>query len=384
MNGAITELIDFTPSMFQQVDTPLISLYLQTHRHAPDNQQDRMRFKNLISEVESLLSESHNRREYADMIVRLEFFLEDLDRNIWQHAKDGLAIFVDQGSLYYYRLDYPVQDIAVVDNEFYVKPLIRNFQYGAHYYLLALSADSFELLCGDFHGIDPVCLPEGIESRFEDIFDDFDNNSSVNAGSYGGLDASYHGHRSKSEMVEKDIEKFFRYVDKTIAESFLADHPYPVILVSLPQHQATFRSIASMPTLLESGIEKPFEAFTESELFKETISLIQEVQKSHIKKLVESYGLAEAKEKGSSEPSTIAHALAQRKVATLFIEQDRLMPGKIDRVTGLISYSSNDEVGIHDLAENFVRMTYLQGGAVFILEKEMMPSDTGVAALFRY
>lgn len=384
MNKTITELTDFSPTLFQNAETPLVSIYMQTHRFSPENQQDRMRFKNLISEAESLLDKKYNRREYVSIIENLEVFMDDLDRSIWRFAKEGLAVFADSSSVYFYRLDYPVQDISFVAETYHIKPLIRNFQYGSHYYLLALSADSFELFSGDFQSVERVTLPETVKSRFEDLFDDFDGDSSSNVGSYGGPDANFYGYRSKNELQEKEIEKFFRYVDKAVKEHYIDVHPYPLALVSLPQHQSTYRAISSISCLLERGIEKPADVLSESELFTEAAAIIKEMQKSHIRKLVDGYSFSEAKETGSSDPSTIGNALAAKKISALFVEQDRIILGQLDALTGLVSFTSNDESSIRDLADEFSRMTYLQGGDVYILEQDMMPSNTGVAALFRY
>ena len=39
-----------------------ISLYQPTHRHGPDNQQDLIRFKNLIKKIEKSLAEKHDKQ----------------------------------------------------------------------------------------------------------------------------------------------------------------------------------------------------------------------------------------------------------------------------------------------------------------------------------
>ena len=40
---------------------PCLSLYQPTHRSHPDNQQDRIRFKNLIKKIESSLQQRYDK-----------------------------------------------------------------------------------------------------------------------------------------------------------------------------------------------------------------------------------------------------------------------------------------------------------------------------------
>ena len=45
---------------------------------------------------------------------------------------------------------------------FYVKPLLKNFQFGSHYFLLGLSADRFAFVHGDFGSLERVELPRDV------------------------------------------------------------------------------------------------------------------------------------------------------------------------------------------------------------------------------
>jgi hypothetical protein len=47
---------------------PCISLYQPTHRHHPDNQQDPIRFKNLVTEVETSLRQKYRNREIRPLV----------------------------------------------------------------------------------------------------------------------------------------------------------------------------------------------------------------------------------------------------------------------------------------------------------------------------
>src|SRR5690625_1731548 len=68
-----------------------ISLYQPTHRHIPENQQDLIRFKNLMQKVEQSLSEKYDKREIEQRMKPFYELGEDVD--FWRHAREGLAIF---------------------------------------------------------------------------------------------------------------------------------------------------------------------------------------------------------------------------------------------------------------------------------------------------
>lgn len=384
MKTDITVLTEFDPALFSHHEAPLVSLYMTTHRHAPDNQQDPIRYKNLATEVKNLLELNYDRMEYGGILDALRSLEEHRDSPVWRNAKDGLAVLADNEGAALYQLDYPVDEFVSVTGSYHIKPLIRNFQYGSHYHLLDLTSDGFTLYHGDFHSLEPVELPEGVKSDFRDAFDDYNKAlSGVNSIS-GSPDPYRFGYGEKSEIVDKETVEHFRYVNKTLEESFPEIDRCPFIVVSLPQHQAAFRSVATIPTLLEQGIDKPFESMSEDEVRAAAVAIIESIQEARIQDRIDRFGHGLAHGQASADPREIAHALAERKVETLFVEQDRLIPGTFDAETGSLSYGADMLDASDDLTDDFAQATYLQGGDVFVLAGDRMPSETGVAALYRY
>lgn len=48
-------IIDHVTRLLTGQDSPCISLYQPTHRHHPENQQDPIRYRNLLAEMENSL-----------------------------------------------------------------------------------------------------------------------------------------------------------------------------------------------------------------------------------------------------------------------------------------------------------------------------------------
>lgn len=384
MYDSIRVLNDFNRALFSEEKAPMVSIYLPTHRVLPDKQQDLIRYKNLISEAEEGLAQEYKHAEYAILVETLKSLLDDANRDVWKYAKSGMAVLCSGDSLYVYHLDYPVDDIVVVSDSFHVLPLISNFQYGSHYYMLALSANRFDLYHADFHSLEEAPLPAGTKREFSEIYDDFDNQSSVKAGSFGGPEPTYYGSKSKSEVEQIEVEKFFHYVNRIMEDLFTSDSSCPVILVSLPQHQGDFRKIAQFSNLLDEGIDKPFESMSEADVLSQCEAIITEMQNVQIEKRLNDCRAGISKGTASFNLVEIANALAERRVAALFVEEGRLVPGIFNPTTGDLKQFEERNADADDLTDEFARATYLQKGEVYVLPKEVMPAETGVAALFRY
>lgn len=62
--------------VFDQLNTvqanPAISIFVPTHRTFPDNQQDAIALKNALKELETRLSEAHDKREVQTRLEQIQ------------------------------------------------------------------------------------------------------------------------------------------------------------------------------------------------------------------------------------------------------------------------------------------------------------------------
>lgn len=81
----------------------------------------------------------------------------------------------------------------------------------------------------------------------------------------------------------------------------------------------------------------------------------------------------------------VAKAAAFANVDTLLVEENKIIAGQIENSsTGIISNGDIDHPATGDLLDDLSELVINQGGKVLILPLENMPTDTGVAAIFRY
>ena len=147
-----------------------ISLYMPTHRAGRDQQQGPIRLKNLMNEAEKKLMEFGVRRpEVEEMMRPAEEVL--LDRDFWQHQGDGLAAFLaDDGFSKFHRLSGQFDELAVVSNSFYVKPLLPLLNENKDFYVLALSVNKIKLFHGSrdsFQEVELKDMPTSMEEALQ-------------------------------------------------------------------------------------------------------------------------------------------------------------------------------------------------------------------------
>lgn len=389
MNNDITLLADFDSALFEQVEPPLVSLYLPTHGRTQDTDQDRIQFKNLLDEAKEKLAQQREHREHTGVDARLDYVATHLDELFGPAAEGALAILVSNDRTYIYQLGYPVEPLALVGERFYVKPLLKHFRWGSRYFLLGLSADRFAFIHGDFGSLERVELPQGVLDEFSEEF------PLVYDGHEGALDYEslenhlppYHGYKSRNDVKKEEAEKFFRYVNKAVAEHLVQGTDLPVILVSLPEHQTMFRRISTIEHLLDEGIEKDVGGIEAPELLARAKDVIENAREAHAVELLGAYEDAVGRGGAASDLEAIGLALVERKVRALFLAEGAYIPGGFNDETGEVSLFEREPHGRFqgpELADQFARAALAQDAEVIELDASQVPGDTGIAALYRY
>ena len=117
---------DYRTVLLVSHEPPCLSLYQPTHRAHPDKQQDPIRFRNLVKELELSLRRKYAGRESASILRPFHDLAENGDS--WNRACDGIAIFATGNLFKVYWLQRPVRQLAVVAESFHTKSLMRILQ----------------------------------------------------------------------------------------------------------------------------------------------------------------------------------------------------------------------------------------------------------------
>lgn len=380
MKENVHVLSGFDEALIKDVQPPAVSLYLTLHGRSFEREADRLQFKNLCSEAERRLSYLEKKRSYARISENLAYAADSLD----EIGGGGMAFFLSGDEVRIHPLPYVVEPRVAVGERYCLKPLMRDLSFDSSYYLLGLFADRFTLSRGDLRMIEHVDLPLGLHAEFGDSYPrEYEGQPAFEYEVPESHLSPYHNYRSKNDVVKEETEKFFRYVDNVVTE-FVCGARRPVILVALPEHQALFRGLTTLPCLHERGIEKDMNGMGAAELLEDASALIEDVRAAQVRAALKEYGNAQAEGRGSTQPAEIGRALAERKVSALFVTDGPALAGDFDEETGAVSLSAKDDAGCCDIADEFAQAALRQGAVVRVVDAEAMPGNTGMAAQFRY
>jgi hypothetical protein len=208
--------------------------------------------------------------------------------------------------------------------------------------------------------------------------------ASYGMGAGGGDLAMHHGHGQKKDEVEIDNDRFFRAIDRAILEHHSRPTKLPLMLAALPQHHDLFRKISHNPFLMSDGIMMNTDALDLDQLRAEAWRVVEPVYRQRLAKLSDDFQAARARDFGSDDLTQIAEAALAGRVGTLLVEEDRQIPGRIDRLTGQFQPADLSDPEVDDLLDDLAEAVLQMKGEVVVVPTERMPSKTGAAATYRF
>lgn len=369
-NELLAEILSAHPA-------PCLSLYQPTHRRHPENQQDPIRFRNLVKELEASL-----RQRYPEVDARPlldPFQALSLDEEFWNHTLDGLAVLGGPDIFRAIRLPQPVTELVFVADSFHTKPLRRFLQSVDRYQVLALDLHNLRLFEGTRHALDEVDLvPEVPRTIAEALGEELTEPRQIVV-SHGG-----HGHGGKADEADIDAERFFRAIDRAVLEHYSRPSGLPLILAALPEHHDLFHQVSQNPFLVDAGVRRNPDSLSADELQAQAWQTIEPQYQARLVALGEEFEQAQANGLGSDDLAQVAQAAASGRVATLLLEADRRILGRLDGATGRVELASPGDPEVDDLLDDLGELTAKMGGLVMVLPAELMPMRTGLAATYRF
>lgn len=365
---------------------PCLSLYQPTHRRHPDNQQDPVRFRHGLEALSISLRQRHGAAEVQGLLAPFQTLAEDVD--FWNHTLDGLAVMGAAGLFRVFVLPRPMPELAVVADSFHTKPLRRVLQSVGRYQVLGLSLQKIRLFEGDRDAIAQIELAPGVPRTINDALGAELSELHLTVSSSGGIGGAasplHHGQGGKKDEADKDAERFFRAVDRAVAEHHSKPSGLPLILAALPEHHHLFRQVSHNALLLPSGIDANPDALSPEQLRQRAWQVVAPQYEAQQTRWVDDFGAAHVKGLGSDNLHDVARAAAAGRVGTLLIEAERQIAGHLDDRSGRIVASDLHHPQIDDVLDDLGALVEKMGGEVHVLPAARMPCTAGVAAIYRH
>lgn len=355
---------------------PCVSLYMRTFVTFPDSDQNPILFKGLLKKLEADLSKHMAGRDFKPILEAFEKY--QTDDEFWRNRTASLAMFYREGKLMVFDMPRPTPTDVYVADSFHLKPVFRILQTTDRYHVLTLDRNLAQLFEANRDTIVPIQrddLPTnpqehdlGARTRVgEQRFSDF-----------GRSVMSFHDVDEKAQDAD-----FFNEIDKFVEKHISRRFHLPLVLVALPEHQGTFRKVASNPMLVDEGVAIGTTGLKAQDLREKTFAIIEKIQHAFIQKTLDEVQEAQAHGKGSTDVQDIAKAAVAGRVAKLLVDADKLLPGKINQ-QGEIQFENLSDLDVDDILDDLMEIVFQTDGEIHALPSALMPLDSGVAAVYRY
>jgi hypothetical protein len=341
---------DFPSILLAARQPPRLSLYQPTHRHHPDNREDPLRFRNLVKELERSLRQKYTDGETRQLLDPFESLAKD--EEFWNHTLDGLAVFGTPGFFHVFGLQRTVAELAVVADSFHTKPLWRFLQSAGRYQVLALNLGGIRLFEGNRYALDEIDLALGLPRTVTEARRGGDGSPSDGSLLQAGRKSTPWGGHNRRKGLGSTLERFFRVIDRAVLEHHSQSSELPLVLAALPEHHGLFHRVSRNPFLAAEGITMNPQSASAEELRVRAWQVIEPQYHARLAALGEEFSQALSKDHGSDNLAEVSEAAASGRVATLLIEADRQIPGRLDSISGRIALDHLNHPQVDDLSND--------------------------------
>jgi hypothetical protein len=369
------------------VDYPdwCVSMFMPTHRAGRATEQDPIRFKNLLSEVDQRLRDKGMRTPVVrEMLKPAESLLQNSD--FWRYQSDGLAVFFSREEFYYYRLPIPFNELVVISHRYHVKPLLPFFTGDGHFYILALSQNQVRLLEGTRYLVDEIDLESMPKSLSEALqYDQFEKHLQFHTGAPPGAGERagvFHGHHPSDEDKKK-IRRWFQKIDAELP-NLIEGGGSPVVLAGVEYLHPIYKEASSYPNLLDKGILGNPEELKPEELHKRAWKVVQPHFMQELEKAIKRYKINSESGKTSIDIKESVVAAHHGRVDVMLVATGVQIWGKYVEDNDEVIVHEKAEPGDYDLLDLAASKTILNSGTVFAVKPDQMPDKTSIATVYRY
>lgn len=380
--------LDEFKRLAQHVASPSISIFLPTERSGPDTQQAALRLKNLLRDARDELMDRGMRRPVVKELLKPARALLD-DTIFWEHQYDGLAVFLGADDFHTYHLPFDVEELLIIARSYYITPVLPLFTNNGHYYILAISQKEVRLFEGTRHSVGQVELPDATPRSLSEALglDDPEKQLQMRtAGPHGGeLSGIFHGHGPGEEEQKERIERYLNLVDAELREIF-GEQQTPLVLAGVDYLLPIYRRVSEYAHIMPEGITGSPEHWRPEELQEKAWPIVEPHFRQETEKAVAQYQALAATDRATDEIEEVVTAAFFGRVDRLLLYPGTEVWGSFDQETGaVVRYEErqNEEEQLPLL--DFAAMQTLQnGGVVYALAQDEMPTDSAIAAVFRY
>ena len=348
---------------------PCLTLLMPCYETGPEQQQNAIRFKNLLSRAESSAGDHH--AALKGTFKTLGRLIDD--EEFWRHTSAGFAVFSDGKQTRMYQLPQRLPEHAEVADHYAITPVLPSVAEDESCYVLCVSRKHTRLLLAGRDEVAEVSadLPESLkkyEPEGQKAFGMHSFNTRRSDGQYGVP----HGH--PEEDKEPELRQFFGEIDEALREA--VDSPdAPVVFAGVEELFPLFKEVSEHRALVGECIAGNPDETPNKDLAAKAMELVRpQFEQAADERLNRLHNSMQG-DQATDDPALIGTAAKRGAIENLFINREKFTDNPPGRELLPETQASLQ------LLDAVVRKTLATGGSVFAVPGEKIGGADAAAAL---
>ncbi len=293
---------------------------------------------------------------------------------------------MDEKEFRAYRLPFDVDTRTIVADRFFLNPLLPLFTNNGHFFILALSQNAWRLFEGTRFTVGEIDKPADAPDSIADILARYESTAGLQqhtASRGGGEGGIFHGHSDEAGDERKRIAEYLNILDKALMP-ILNESKAPLVIAADVSLLPIYREVTNYNRVVEDGPRGNPEQLGAKELHEQAWPFVEEKFRADLDTVLSQYGTVAANGRAATELEAVVPAAVQGRVSIALLPPGLEVWGVVDENTGEVSRTDENAPGALELEGYVAAQTLLNGGEVYAVEREQMPENAEVAAIFRY
>lgn len=364
-----------------------VSLYIPTDSTNPDPRTNGVTFKNAINKALSQLEALGLKNETYEALDR-ECERLMTDEVFWKEQAKSFALLACGNQVFTFKLRESHPELLMINDHFYVLPLISQYAEKSAYYILDLDKEFTQMWFGTEHSLSKIEVPD-LPRSVEEVTGEETNernlqfHTGTDAGGSGNRPAMYHGSSSWKDDKDRYLERFLQAVDKAVI-AFLKEKQTPLLLSGVEESTVMYRKLSKVKTLVDATLPKsPDPTKKEEQLHEQSWKVIAELQKQQRADVVSAFEETVPAKKLTLFPEILRQA-AQGRVDSILLAENTRTWGMFDPESLTYLAENEQKPQSAELLNLAARLVLQNSGRVVILPQDEMPAGETAVATLRY
>lgn len=376
-------------ALIQKKDGICASIFMPTHRSGGENPQDPIRLKNLVRQAEEkMVTKGMRPAEARSMLAPIEnLFNNNL---FWRQQSMGLALFIQSGMFFYYRLPIEIKEEVGIATRFYIKPLVSLISDCGLFYVLSLSrhenrllqcsaSGSIRLNMGDI----PSNMPESLHYETPDSSMQYHVAPQVGGSNFGSTTAIQSGEGSRPNYDKRNIAQYFEQVNRGISK-ILKEEKAPLVLSAVDYLHPLYQVANTYRVLLPEGITGNPDGVSDETLREQAWSIVRPYFDKLKKDAWGEFNKSAGTGLAISGIEEVVPAANGGRVRFLFIGESAQLWGTYNEDANAVQIHPEAKSSDDDLIDLAAYHTLNNSGSIFVMRPDEMSAGMKVSAVLRY